>query len=245
MSLIGDGPNLVLDFEMNKHKNTPSDTGEGELAAAKRLLYRVVTAHKGVIDVEAYDSLACNSPFINACDNLGVDAVIRVKDNYNLAIRKVKKITNKKKPIKYWNNGEYNIEAYESIFYMDGVESRLRFLKFAKKKRNGKRSQVLIVTTAMDMRIKTVYKIMKARWHIENRVFNVLKTYANLNHCFVHGGNAVEAILYLMFIASNLFHLFMERRLKNHINSQIDLVRLLNKGLYQLGRNEISILNST
>jgi len=56
-----------------------------------------------------------------------------VKDNYNLAIRKVKKITNKKKPIKYWNDGEYKIEAYESIFYIDGVEAPLRFLKFANK----------------------------------------------------------------------------------------------------------------
>ena len=50
-----------------------------------------------------------------------------MKDNYNLAIRKVKKITNKKNPIKYWNDGEYKIEAYESIFYMNGVEHRYDF----------------------------------------------------------------------------------------------------------------------
>ena len=205
----------------------------------------MVTVHNGLIDVVAYDALACNSPFINECERLGVDAVIRVRDNCNLAIRKVKKITNKKKSVKYWNDGEYKIEAYESLFFMDGVESPLRFFKFAKKKRNGKRSQVLIVTTAMDMRIKTVYKIIKARWHIENRVFNNLKTYANLNHCFAHGGNSVEAVLYLMFIASNLFQLFMTRRIKNNISTQIELVRLLLKGLYQADRNEILILNST
>ena len=75
-------------------------------------------------------------------------------------------------------------------------------------------------------------------------MFNNLKNNANLSYCFVHGGNAVEAILYLMFIASNLLNLFKERRLKNHISDQTELVRLLNRGLYQLGRNEISILNS-
>ena len=32
---------------------------------------------------------------------------------------------------------------------------------------------------------------------IENRVFNNLKNEAVLDHCFVHGGNGVEAILYL------------------------------------------------
>ncbi len=78
----------------------------------------------------------------------------------------------------------------------------------------GNRSQVLIVTTAMDMSVKTLYRIMKARWNLENRVFNNLKNNANLNHCFVHGGNAVEAVLYLMFIASNMFQLFKVRRLK-------------------------------
>ncbi len=35
---------------------------------------------------------------------------------------------------------------------------------------------------------------MKARWNIENRVFNNLKNNANLDHCYVHGGNAVEAV---------------------------------------------------
>ena len=43
---------------------------------------------------------------------------------------------------------------------------------------------------------------MKARWNLENRVFNNLKNNANLDHCFVHGGNAVKAVLHLMFIAS-------------------------------------------
>jgi len=127
---------------------------------------------------------------------------------------------------------------------MPGVHHPLRYVKFAKKHKNGDRSQVLIITTAMDMKLKTLYKIMRARWNIENRVFNNLKNNANLNHCFVHGCNAVEAVLYLMFIASNLFQLFKVRRLKNHISIQKELVRLLLKGLYQTDRCEILILNS-
>jgi hypothetical protein len=46
---------------------------------------------------------------------------------------------------------------------MDDVKKPLRYAKFTKKKSNGERSQVLIVTSAMDLSIKTVYKIMKAR----------------------------------------------------------------------------------
>ena len=127
---------------------------------------------------------------------------------------------------------------------MPGVEQPLRYIKFAKKHRNGDRSQVLIVTTAMDMPVKTLYKIMKARWNIENRVFNNLKNNANLNHCFVHGGNAAEAVLYLMFIASNLFQLFKVRRLKNHVPVQKELVRLLLKGFYFSEKYESLILDT-
>jgi len=244
MSLIGDGANLVIDYEMIKHRKEANDTGEGELITAKRLLNRTISMHKGLVDVVTYDALACNSVFLNECLNLNIDAIIRVKDNYNLAIRNVKRETNTKQSTRCWCDGDYEITAFESIFNMDGVQSPLRYVKFAKRKSNGERSQVLIVTTAIDMSIKTIYRIMKARWNIENQVFNNLKNHANMDHCFVHGGNSVEAILYLMFIASNLFQLFKTRRLKNHISIQIELIRLLHKGLYQLDRKAIPFFNT-
>ena len=244
MSLIGDGANLVIDYEMIKRRKEANDTGEGELITAKGLLNRAISTHKGLVDVITYDALACNSVFLNECLNLNIDAVIRVKDNYNLAIRNVKRETNTKQSTRCWCDGDYEITAFESIFNMDGVQSPLRYVKFAKRKSNGERSQILIVTTALDMSIKTIYRIMKARWNIENQVFNNLKNHANMDHCFVHGGNSVEAILYLMFIASNLFQLFKTRRLKNHISIQIELIRLLHKGLYQLDKKAILFFNT-
>ena len=65
-----------------------------------------------------------------------------------------------------------------------------------------------------------------------------MKQEAGLGHCFVHGGNAVEAILYLIFIAANLFQLFKARRIKNQVPIQRELVRLLLKGLYLLKRDK-------
>ena len=232
MSLIGDNTNLVIDYEMTKRKSADMKTSQSEIIASKNLLNRVASEHNGFIDVIAYDALALSSPFINECINLNIDVVVRVKKSYILSVKKVKRITNKKECIIEWRDNDYRIKATESIFHMPGVEQPLRYIKFAKKHRNGDRSQVLIVTTAMDMNVKTVYKIMKARWNIENQVFNNLKNNANLNHCFVHGGNAAEAVLYLMFIAYNLFQLFKARRLKNHVPVQKELVRLLLKGLY-------------
>jgi len=72
-----------------------------------------------------------------------------------------------------------------------------------------------------------------------------LKSEAALDHCFVHGGNSVEAILYFIFIVSNLFQLFKQRRIKNHIKTQKELVRLLLKGLYLLKYDNNLIFNSS
>ena len=55
MSLVGDEPNLVLDFEMYNPKVDSTSKDEGELNVAKRLLSRVALTHKGFVDVVAYD----------------------------------------------------------------------------------------------------------------------------------------------------------------------------------------------
>jgi len=208
MSLVGDAPNLVLDFEMYNPKVDSYSKDEEEINVAKRLLSRVVSAHKGLIDVVAYDALACNSKFINSCIEAGIDAVVRVKKNNNNSLRNDKRIANKKEISEIWDNKTEIIEVYEETFFMSGVEQPLRYVKYAKKKDDKDRSQILIVTTCLDMPLKTLHKIIKARWHIENRVFNNLKNEAALGHCFVHGGNGVEVILHLIFITSNLFQLF-------------------------------------
>ena len=82
------------------------------------------------------------------------------------------------------------------------------------------------------MALKTLFKIIRACWDIENSIFNNLKKECGLEHCFVHGGKAVEAVLYLIFIASNLMQLFLFRRLRKHFSTQREIARLLLKGLY-------------
>ena len=82
------------------------------------------------------------------------------------------------------------------------------------------------------MTLKTLFRIIRARRDIENSIFNNLKRDCGLEHCYVHGGNAVEAVLSLIFIASNIMQLFLIGRLRNHFATQREVVRLLLKGLY-------------
>ncbi|SPF40071.1 Spermidine/putrescine-binding periplasmic protein (modular protein) [Candidatus Desulfosporosinus infrequens] len=236
MSTVGIGPKLVIGFEMYKPGQDSASKDEGELNVAKRLISSVVKGHNKFIDVVVYDALACNSIWINHCKNLVIDVVVRAKNNNNNSLRLAKRKTNKSEAVEVWEDekGFEKVEVYESTFTMDNVEQPLRFVKFAIKHKDKKRTQIMIVTTCLDMALKTLYKIIRARWDIENSIFNNLKTECGLEHCFVHGGKAVEAVLYLIFIASNILHLFLFRRLRKQFTTQREMVRLLLKGLYLL-----------
>ncbi|AET68632.1 spermidine/putrescine-binding periplasmic protein [Desulfosporosinus orientis DSM 765] len=246
MSTVGNGPKLVIGFEMYKPGQDPSSKDEGELNVGKRLISSIMKRHKNLIDVVVYDALACNSVWINHCRNLDIDTIVRAKNNNNRSLRFVKKKTNKSVAVDIWEDekGFKKVEIYESTFTMDNVEQPLRFVKFAMKHKDKRRSQIMIVTTCMDMTLKTLFKIIRARWDIENSIFNNLKNECGLEHCFVHGGRAIEAVLYLIFIASNILQLFLLRRLRKHIKTQREMVRLLLKGLYQLKYKVELVLSS-
>lgn len=159
---------------------------------------------KLVIGFEMYrpgqDSSSKDEGELNVGKNLGIDAIVRAKNNNNKSLRQVKKKVNKLNPI---------------------------------------------VTTLMGMPLKILFKIIRARWDIENSIFNNLKSECGLEHCFVHGGKAVGAVLYLIFIASNIMQMFLIRRLKKHFTTQREMVRLLVKGLYLLKYKSELIFNST
>lgn len=213
MSLIGKEPRLIIDFELYKGSEDSSKKDEGELTVAKRLLRRVAKEHKHMTDVVVYDALACNSNWINHCMANKVTPIIHVKDNNIRSIKEVKTKINKSDLKELWQDEkrECEVTAYEELFYMDEVIEPLRFVKFRKKTKTNRYSQVLMITNDFNIPLQTLYKMMHMRRDTLNSLFNKLKTYSALEHCFVHHLGAIEAILYLMSIATNLTQLFVFR----------------------------------
>lgn len=140
-----------------------------ELIASKQLISDVVGTYRNFVDVVVYDALACNSVWIKHCLDLGIDVVIRVKKNNNNSIKEVKRRVNKQDPVELWigEKGFEKVEVFETDFNMDNVDLPLRFVKFAMKYPDKKRSQIMIVTTKMDMSLKTLFKMIRARWNLE------------------------------------------------------------------------------
>jgi predicted transposase YbfD/YdcC len=195
------------------------------LAAAKRLLQQLHKQHRHFADVIVYDALACNAPWINAVKPYNIDSVVRVK-NMSLTIVKDAKAAFKKSSENVtWSFQKtaskiVTISAWETSVSMKGVTEPLRFIKFLEKTTDcntnkSKYNQMFIITTAHAMAIKTLYKIIHARWGIENNIFRQLKTEWHMNHCFIHHENGLEAALMFMIISFNLIQLFLFRRMSN------------------------------
>ncbi len=146
MSLIGKEPRLIIGLELYKGTEDSSEKDEGELTVAKRLLSRVCKEHKNTLDVVVYDALACNSSWINYCIDHKVIPIVHVKDNNITSIKEVKTKINKSNVREVWQDEkrECEVKAYEEIFKMDEVTVPLRFVKFSKKSKQGKYSQILI-----------------------------------------------------------------------------------------------------
>ncbi len=246
LSTIGEGAKLIIDFEQYKPAEDSATKDEGELTVAKRLIKRVSENHKNLLDLLVYDAIACNSEWINACIQSGLDTVVRVKGNKIESVKEIKKRINKYDEVEIWEDvkGYESIKVYEDTFRMKNVDKPLRFIKFLMKKTDGKRSQIMIITTSFYIKLETLFKIIRARQDIENSIFHNLKTECGLEHCFAHGGNSIEAVLCLMFIASNFIQLFYHRRIKKSLKTQVELIRLLLKGLYLLKRKPELIFNT-
>ncbi|MDR3585791.1 MAG: hypothetical protein P4L59_10785 [Desulfosporosinus sp.] len=103
MSTVGIGPKLFIGFEMYKPGQDSVSKDEGELNVAKRLISSVLKNHKKLIDVVVYDALACNSVWINHCRSLGIDTIVRAKNNNNNnSLRLAKRKVNKSEAVEVW-----------------------------------------------------------------------------------------------------------------------------------------------
>ncbi len=139
--------------------------------------------------------MACNSQWFNHCLGLDLDIIVRAKKNK--CVKKVKRLANKRGPVAAWQSEKDHAQilVFESQFMMTDVDRPLRFVKYLYKYDNGRRYQTMVVTNCLDMSHRTLLEMIKSRLSIENSVFNNLKTECGLEHCYVHGGNAVEAVL--------------------------------------------------
>jgi IS4 transposase len=72
----------------------------------------------------------------------------------------------------------------------------------------------VVTTLGKHVPASVIWEMIHKRWDIENNGFRELKTKWHIDHCFMHQEQAIEAIMYFIVIAFNLFQLFLFRRVQ-------------------------------
>lgn len=245
---VGSDPHIILGQEMLEPKKDGSNKDEGELAAGKRLINNLYNDYKHFADIIVADALYMKSTWIQELLDLGIDSVIRAKDERLHVVKDALGIFKSREADNKWivsrdSNETIEVKAWdEDDFEMTNLDHKIRFVKFLEKITTGDKvefKEVWIVTTNKNIDNKTLWKIIHSRWHIENNGFHQLKCQWNLKHCYFHSPTGIEAVMMFIITAFNLMQLFFFRCLRGFRKKkmlQIDIIEDLRDDLAVISR---------
>lgn len=217
--LVAKDLDLLLDLE-------PLQPGQDEVAAAIRLLDRLLVHYPRAFDVVMGDGLYARSDFFNAVIERGKDVLAVLKNEERILMEDVRGLlplvaaTPLHRPgvqIQAWD-----LERFKSWSQVKAPVRVVRTLESRRVRKQRTRqveehtTEWIWVTTLSKARANTstVVALGHARWTIENQGFNETVNEWHADHVYTHDPHAMQAYLLLVFVAYNLFHAFFRRDLK-------------------------------
>lgn len=217
--LVGAAWTLVLDAE-------PQRPGEDEVAAALRLLERVLTLYPRAFEVVLADGLYADPRVFNYVYSRGKDILAVLKGNHPALLEDAGSLFKTMSPVggrngtrvcQWWDLGGFttwpqvqapvrivrSVEDWTVRRQLDGqVEPR--------------HAEWFWVTTLAAARATTgaVVQLGHARWAIENEGFNELVTRWHADHVYRHEPTALLVFTLLAMLCLNVFLAFYRRNLK-------------------------------
>jgi hypothetical protein len=213
--------NTLLDLE-------PIRPGEGEAEAALRLLGRIRRVY-GVrfFDAVTMDSWYAQGPFLRAVEKLGWDWVVVLKQERMEVFQEARTLSAAKKPDQHFEDAIRNrvVDLWQvnDLRFSEGYgdERKVRVVhsheEWTEKKIVGskKTSQSrssdwwwMVCDNLKGYPPQAVYEAGHRRWGIENKAFNELTTYYNLEHCYHHEPVAMLAQMLILILGFVLFNAF-------------------------------------
>jgi Transposase DDE domain len=235
--LIGQDLALVLDVELLR-------PGEGEQAAALRLLERAFAAYPRLFDAVVVDALYFNAPFINFCRDRRKHVIVTAKGEDRLLVQDAAGLFAHQEPGR-WVDHEGTLRRgvrfwdEDGFTSCEGVKEPLRVLRTEETVRRRERiagrwqeteetATWMWATTLPNGSLSTrgLWRSGHGRWDIENNGFNVLSTHWGLDHCFKHAPAAIVNFLLTSFIVYALLQSFWGRNLKPAVRAGLTLIGL-------------------
>ena len=213
---------LLLDHE-------PQRPGEDEVAAAMRLLERVILSYPRAFDLVLADALYATAPFFNFLLARRKHALVVLKDQRRNLCQDVAGLFDQVAPQQGSRGSRqclwWDFPDLLSWPQVNGAVRVLRSLEtWSVRRQLDQRESIQTsdwtwVTTLSTAQASTARAIGfgHQRWDIENYGFNELVNQWQADHVFRHEPNAMECFLLIAFLAYNIFHAFWALSLKPQV----------------------------
>lgn len=219
--LMGAKGCVLLDLEMQR-------PGEGEIATAERLFLRLLKNCPRAFNVVAGDALDLDPHLCKLILDHHKDFIAVLKNENRTLIQDFRGLMefDDGPPLQFQFNHKHchchDIEGFTSWPQLDWPLRVVRSEETGRVRRQltqdneEQRSEWLWATSLPKFKAntQTVVRIGHGRWGIENQGFNELVHEWHADHVYHLNLNAILAILLLVFLAYNLFHVWLERGLK-------------------------------
>lgn len=229
--LLCEDGRVLLDLELQRK-------GEGEISAAMRLLQRLLEACPRAFNVVAGDALYLDPTLCKLILKHKKDFVAVLKNEERDLIKDFRGLVDFEgtTPLRFKHKGKqcccHDIEGFTSWTQLGHdvrvvrCEETRTVRRQRTKEEESTTTEWLWVTSLSKEQVDTymIVRIGHSRWDIENRGFNELVNQWHADHVFHHDTNAVVAILLLLFLAYNLFHVWVARGLKPRLRDRYTAV---------------------
>ncbi len=217
--LMGAKGRVLLDLEMQL-------PGEGEIATAERLFLRLLKNCPRAFDVVAGDALYLDPHLCQLILDSNKDFIAVLKNENRILIQDFRGVLelNGGPPLQFEYNGKqcrcHDIEGFTTWTQLG---QPVRIVRRHLTKEDEELSSEWLWATSLSKdkaNTHTVVRIGHGRWSIENQGFNELVHEWHADHVYHLNTNAITAILLLLFLAYDIFHVWLERGLKPALRQQ-------------------------
>lgn len=242
LQLVCDGFRLMLDVESQR-------PGEDEVAAALRVVARVIRRHPRCFDVLVGDALYLRPSVIGLLNKHNKYFIATLKENQPELLAEAKTLLPASAPqhIRLPDRpGKLDRGAVlreSEGFDTSSITTRLRVLQATESGTLSERIAGQAVRTPYEAQwfwastlpadlatAPALFHLARARWKIENEGYNELVTHWHSSHYYHHHPTSMLVLWLMLFMAHAIFHCFHSRNLKpelRHGKTTISFARLI------------------
>jgi len=226
ISVVGAGFTLPVDVE-------PYGPGDSEYAAGKRLLGRVVQGlGRRFADYLVVDGGFATAPFLHAAGAAGLPVIARLKGNLpELYTSAQRRFAGRPPDDSFVLSGD-RIELWDASDFAPWENLNwpwVRVLRYRQYKGDGRVVEAYWLTNLRQRKVgsRSLYKLAKTRWEIENQGFNDAKNRYGMEHIRHHHANSMLAVWLITILALTIERLYRLRHLHRGSHPPLTPVQLL------------------